>query len=95
MCRIGISLLLACCAAAQQHPLDPLTKAEIASAVEILKSSGKLDASARLPVLRLNEPAKADVLRWKSGDPLHREAFAVVWQRTSNRTAEAVIDLDA
>jgi primary-amine oxidase len=91
-----LPLLVFCgLAAAQRHPLDPLTSAEYATAVEVLKANGKSGDSTRLPTIHLNEPPKAEVLRFQAGGDFRREAFAVVWDRAANRTAEAVIDLKA
>jgi primary-amine oxidase len=75
------------------HPLDPLSKEELAAAVNVLKEEGKLSPGALFPILTLHEPPKEDVLRFQPGRPLHREAFAVVLDRGANKTHEAVIDL--
>lgn len=77
---------------AAEHPLDPLDKKEIATTVQVLKASGKLDQDTRFPMIALHEPPKEDVLNFKPGAPIRREAFAVVYQRASNRTFEAVVD---
>ena len=60
------------------HPLDPLTAGEIEVAVATLKTAGKLPEGAFFPILALREPPKAEVLAWKPGSSLRREAFAVV-----------------
>lgn len=95
-------LLIAGCAAAPEsipvaaaptHPLDPLTLAELESAVSVLRAEKKIEDDSRLPLLVLREPPKEEVLAWKPGAPLRREAFAVVLDRAKNRTSEAVIDL--
>jgi Cu2+-containing amine oxidase len=75
------------------HPLDPLTAGEIDAAVAILKTAGKLPEGAFFPILVLREPPKAEVLAWKPGSSLRREAFAVVMDRPAGRTYEAVVDL--
>ncbi len=75
------------------HPLDPLTKEEIKMAVEILKASGKTTTSSRFSLIVLREPSKAEVLNYKPGDPLRREAFIIVFDRAPNKTFEAVVDL--
>ncbi len=72
-------------------PLDPLMADEIATATEVLKSSGRVEEGARFHLMDLREPPKPEVLAWQPGDPLHREAFAVL--RQSSRTFEAVVDL--
>lgn len=77
------------------HPLDPLTREELAAAVEILAVSGRTNAGSRLPLVALREPPKQDVLGVVPGPPIRREAFVVVYERAANRTFEAAIDLGA
>jgi primary-amine oxidase len=74
-------------------PLDPLSKDEIAAAVNILRSAGKASDSSRFATITLHEPPKSEVLAFKPGDPIRREAFAVVYERSSNKTYEAVVDV--
>src|SRR6516165_3042359 len=59
------------------HPLDPLSGAEIASAVAVLRASDKIDGDTKLALIDLDEPPKADVLAWKPGQPFVRKAFIV------------------
>ena len=75
------------------HPLDPLSAAEIETAVAVLKDAGKLPDAHWLPWLLRHEPPKAEVLAHKAGDPVRRRAFAVVHHRAANRVFEAVVDL--
>ena len=75
------------------HPLDPLSKEELAEAVRVLKAEGKAGPAARFPLIALEEPPKEDVWRFTPGDPLRRRAFAVVYDWQAHRTAEAVVDL--
>jgi primary-amine oxidase len=77
------------------HPLDPLDAEELARAVQVLKADARVPANAFFPTLVLREPPKEEVLAHKPGLPVRREAFAVVFQRDKNLTAEAVIDLRA
>ncbi len=79
--------------AGAEHPLDPLSKEEITAAVQILKDAGKVGPESRFAFLGLHEPRKDEVLRFKAGSPVRREAFAVVYEPAANRTYEAVIDL--
>jgi primary-amine oxidase len=85
---------LACSAAlwAVSHPLEPLTKEEIATAVKVLQASGKVGAETRFPVIALQEPSKAEVLAYKRGTPIQRQAFIVVYERATSTTSEAVVD---
>ena len=72
------SFLLCGVVGAATHPLEPLTKDEIAMTVSVLKSSGKVTEASRFPVIVLNEPPKREVLAYKPGTPIRREAFVVV-----------------
>ncbi len=75
------------------HPLDPLSKEEIAAVVATLKAENKVTASSRFYTLVLHEPPKAEVLNFKPGAAFRREAFVVVFERTANQTFEAVVDV--
>src|SRR5579864_5718869 len=79
--------------AAPSHPLDPLTGEEISTAIAVLKADGRVTDATRFPAIVLNEPVKEKVLAFKSGDSMGREALVVVYERTSNQTVEAVVDL--
>ncbi|HMB05017.1 MAG TPA: hypothetical protein VKP69_14910, partial [Isosphaeraceae bacterium] len=75
------------------HPLDPLSKDEIATAVRVLKSRGEVGPGDRFPMIVLDEPPKDAVWGFKPGDPVRRRAFAVVYDREAPRLCEAVVDL--
>jgi primary-amine oxidase len=75
------------------HPLDPLTKEEIAIASQALKAHAQFPAGGRFATIVLNEPPKAEVLAYKAGEPFRREAFAVIYDRANNKTYEAVADI--
>ncbi len=77
-----------------QHPLDPLTAEEIAAAVAIAKSERQLGAQFRFPTVMLKEPPKAEVLNFKAGDPIHRQAFLVLLDNATGHTYEAIASLD-
>ena len=79
--------------AAAKHPLDPLTREEIATAIAVLKAEGKVNDATRFPAIGLNEPPKEKVLNYKAGDQIGREALVVVYERSSNQTVEAIVDL--
>jgi primary-amine oxidase len=87
---LAAAVLLASAAFAAPHPLAPLTAAEIRDAVRIIRASGHAPASARFHFLALDEPPKDAVLR-RAATP--RRAFAVIYDRTTNRTGEAIADL--
>ncbi len=81
--------------AAQLHPLDPLSAAEITAATGLLRAAPQFPAGALFASLVLKEPPKADVLAHAGGAPASREAFAVILDRKRNRTFEATVDLQA
>jgi primary-amine oxidase len=62
------------------HPLDGLSVDEIGAVVETLRASGHFDAAARLHIINLQEPPKADVLAWHHGDAVTRTASVVISQ---------------
>ncbi len=75
------------------HPLDPLSKDEIAAVVATLKAENKATDSSRFSTLVLHEPPKAEALNFKPGAAFRREAFVVVFERTANQTHEAIVDV--
>jgi primary-amine oxidase len=76
------------------YPLDPLGKDEIAATVQILKAENKVRLDdTRFPIIVLHEPPKREVLNFKPGDAMRREAFAVALDRSGNKTYEAIVDL--
>lgn len=75
------------------HPLDPLTLEELCRAGDILRREKGLGETARFPYLMLNEPAKAEVLAHRPGQTFRREAYALVLDRASEETHEAIVDL--
>ncbi|MBS1786334.1 MAG: primary-amine oxidase [Acidobacteria bacterium] len=99
LCLFAIAFLVIASLSAQgqtadvAHPLDPLSKEEIAAAAKLLKESGKLPANARFQTIVLNEPPKAEVYAFKPGDTFRREAFFVAYDRANNKTFDGVADL--
>jgi len=97
---LPVAALLACiftaaplAAQSPKHPLDGLSTQEHWTAMQILRASGKVDVQTRFPMIQLKEPPKQEVLAWKPGRPMGREAFIVVKQEA--QTFEAVVDLNA
>nr|MBA4186109.1 hypothetical protein [Acidobacteriota bacterium] len=70
------------------HPLDPLDASEIESAVKILRAMPNFPKEVLFSTVQLNEPQKAEVWNYKAGDKFRREAFAIVMDRTRNKTFE-------
>lgn len=75
------------------HPLDPLSKDELAKTVDTLKEAGKVNDSTRFVLIHLHEPAKEKVLAFQPGQTLPRQSFAVLYDWGNNTTSEAVVDL--
>ncbi len=76
-----------------QHPFNPLSMDEIKQVKQSLLEAGKIDTTFLFYVINLQEPPKVEMLKYKSGDPFRREAFAVVYDRPNNKTFEALVDL--
>ena len=75
------------------HPLDPLSATEFQTTAAILRREQGLTDSWRFASIELKEPAKADVKAWRPGDPVPRRSLSVLWDRQTNQTYEAVVDL--
>jgi primary-amine oxidase len=75
------------------HPLDALSPEEIATAVGIVRASGKLGSQARFVTVALHEPSKPLVLAYREGDRIEREAFAIILDNTDGSTYEAVVSI--
>ncbi len=73
------------------HPLDALEASEITATTATLRSAGHVDDQTLIASITLQEPPKADVLAWKTGESIPRSAKAVF--RRDSRTFEAVVDL--
>jgi primary-amine oxidase len=85
-------------AQAAEHPLEPLSAAEIRSAFEIVQARFHADAALpheplRFPIVVLAEPAKAFVLSWSPGKPFVRHALLQVLHYPSNQLWVAEVDL--
>jgi primary-amine oxidase len=78
-----------------QHPLDPLTAAEIEVAAEVVRRERDLGPTCLFPAITLLEPAKDVVLSFKAGDAVEREAFVVVLDRSTGATFEATVGLES
>lgn len=83
--------LLPLALAAATPPLAPLTATEIRAATGIIRADGRLPVSARFSMMALDEPPKQSVLD-RAAVP--RRALAVLYDYASDRTWEAVANLD-
>lgn len=80
-------------AAAVPHPLDPLTPAEITAVVALLRGSGKLGPKVRCHTVTLQEPPKAQILAYRPGASVPREAFVVLLNNADGATYEGLVSL--
>jgi len=92
-CTVVWLMIAAAPAAGQsaKNPLDGLTATEYWAVYETIKGSGHLEADARFPLINLREPPKEEVLAWKPGMAMRREALVVVLQ--GGHTFEAIVDV--
>ena len=65
------------------HPLEPLTAHEVQTAVDLLKSAGKVTPTTRFVSVSLAEPSKAEVHSGARGAGL-RNAFIVLFDNLTN-----------
>jgi primary-amine oxidase len=95
MCRTIVAALVVLhgSRAFAAHPLDSLSREEVATAVVVLQEAGDIDAATRFALIDLDEPSKVDVLAWKPAQPFIRKAFIVA--RRDRTVYEAVVDLGA
>jgi primary-amine oxidase len=75
------------------HPLDLLTADEITRAVDVLRATGRVGDDALFAHVVLREPAKDELARWKSGDPIDREVRAQIVPGPGLTLVEAVVSL--
>src|SRR5215831_13048408 len=73
----------------ERHPLDPLSREEIAAVVATLSKAGKVGPDTRFPLIALQEPPKTV----DAGAGQARQASVVAYERTANRTIEGLVDL--
>ena len=76
-----------------QHPLDPLSPEEIASAVAVVRAQGRLSERARFAVVALAEPDKSVVAGFEPGTPLDRRAELVILDKGERATYEVVVSI--
>ena len=70
------------------HPLEPLNEQEFRLTTAVLRREQALTDAWRFASIELDEPAKATVKAWRPGDPVPRQALAVLWNREDNQTWE-------
>lgn len=78
------------------HPLDPLSGAEIASAVRVLREKGGFGPGLRFISVMLREPSKGELAAFDdTGAVPPRRAGAILLDRDTESTFEAIVDLDS
>lgn len=77
------------------HPLEPLSAEEITAAVSIVRSKRQLGPLVRFVSVTLHEPAPEVALNYKPDDPVTREAFMVLLDKSgkSSATYEAIVNI--
>ena len=85
---LGAGMLMA---QAPTHPLDGLSGREHWVIYDALVASGRTDSTTNYLYVGLNEPPKAEVLAWRSGQPFRREALVHLIQ--GGHGYEAIVDL--
>ncbi len=75
------------------HPLDPLTAREFAALKKLLLGPGGFGKDTVFSWAQLQEPSKEEVLAFKPGMPLHRQAFVVAISPEKKTAFEIVADL--
>lgn len=78
---------------APAHPLEPLSAAEVATAVAVLKDAGLATPTTRFVSVALKEPPKAAVHAGTGWDQLPREAFAVLFDNATTTATEASVSV--
>ena len=81
-----------------RHPLDPLSEAEIHTALTTVLTSFQASQdlpkqSLTFPLMALADPAKAFVFAWKPGQPTPRIAEVQILHNPSNRVWLAEVDV--
>jgi primary-amine oxidase len=79
---------------AASHPLEPLSTNELRSAIEVLLTENRISTNSLIPIVVLQEPPKEEVLAWKPGMAIPRQAFVQTYELATHRTFEALVDLD-
>src|SRR5438128_12689898 len=74
-------------------PLDPLSGKEINQTTHILNASGQISPRMRIMAYSLHEPPKGDVLAFRPGQPVQREAFVVIRDHERQLTIESIVSL--
>jgi primary-amine oxidase len=77
------------------HPLEPLSAAEVALSVQLLKAHPVFTPTSRIVSIMLREPDKALVHAWPEGPYPERYAVAVLIDNGSNTASAVTLNLSA
>src|SRR5262245_24399756 len=75
------------------HPLDPLSADEVIRAWALICARHAPGPRTRAISITLHEPPKDAVLGYRPGDPVERQAFAILLDNATGMTHEAVVSL--
>jgi primary-amine oxidase len=75
------------------HPLDPLSAVELGQVIEAVQAERSLDDRHLFVGVRLEEPQKGDVLRWRPGVEFDRLAWVAVWDQTARVLSEGIVEV--
>ena len=78
------------------HPLEPLSKTEIRSAVSIIKDDPRVTEDVRFVTIMLNEPDKKMVLEYAPEDEkmFERQALVILLDNNTQQCVEDVVSLN-
>ena len=79
---------------ALEHPLDPLSAAELESVIAAAREQWRLDHRHLFAMIQLEEPAKDFVLAWVPGDDTKRAARITILDRSTATVHEGVMGVD-
>ena len=77
-----------------RHPLDPLTREEIGTTVDVLTRAGRMTPQRRFGLIDLHEPPKRQVRDDLAAGRAPRAASALLYDWATRIASEAVVDLD-
>lgn len=77
-----------------RHPLDPLTRAELSRAAQLIRDHYNWGADLRVETIDLDEPAKDIVRRYVSGAPIQRIARFNIYRRGVMGVVSGKFDLE-
>ena len=77
------------------HPLDPLSRSELAGVAKVIRTDPRAPAKLRFVSIELLEPSKSALIGRKPGNGIDRRARAVVLDPDAGGCIEAVVSLAA